>query len=144
MLGLYVTGEIVDTKVSVSDWDYLGLDSQGIGNKGLTDQVGTFHFSASGKLTVIIKCTESSDCNKPERIWYLSPSVNVNNVKFGIPYTEPHFSIPGMGYVIIADKIIRAGEHISKAKDKIEFIGKALLGSPDAICRGFSAPTYQF
>lgn len=53
-----------------------------------------------------------------------------------MPYTEPALPIPGMGYIILADKMLRAGEHIKQAKDQIVMAGKALLNAPTAICNG--------
>jgi len=141
LLGLEITGQWDGFDPSVTDWEYTGLTphlERGPGGRDLVDRIGYFNFLVSGTLGVRVKCKETDDCGNVKREWTLDGSVAVNDLKFRVPYDEPAIPIPGMGYVIWADKVWRVSQYLYEWRGMIELAGKALLNTPTLICKGQS------
>lgn len=101
----------------------------------LVDRGGYFNFQISGTLGAKVKCKET-ECGEVKREWFLGGSVSVSDIDFRVPYDEPAIPIPGMGMVVIADKVLRTGQYIKQWQSLIQSAGKALLNSPTLICKG--------
>jgi RHS repeat-associated protein len=139
LLGLIIMGEWGSFNANVSDWKFTGLMShleRGPDGNDIVDRLGYFNFLISGSLSASIKCREVDDCGEVKREWALDGSVAVNDLKFRVPYDEPAMPIPGMAYVVWADKIWRTSQYLNQWRGLIELAGKALLNMPTYICRG--------
>ena len=138
LLGLVITGEWAGFSVSNVSGNYTGLTAhleRGPNGNDLVDRLGYFNFEISGTLGAKVKCKET-ECGEVKREWYLDGSVSVSDIDFRVPYDEPAIPIPGMGAVIMADKVLRTGQYINQWKSLIQTAGKALLNSPTLICQG--------
>ena len=138
LLGLVITGEWAGFSVSNVSGNYTGLTAhleRGPNGNDLVDRLGYFNFDISGTLGAKVKCKET-ECGEVKREWYLDGSVSVSDIDFRVPYDEPAIPIPGMGAVIMADKVLRTGQYINQWKSLIQTAGKALLNSPTLICQG--------
>ena len=141
LLGLEITGRWAGFDASVTGWEYTGLTphlERGPNGNDLVDRIGYFNFLVSGTLRASVECKETDNCGNVKREWTLDGSVAVNGLEFRVPYDEPATPIPGMGYVIWADKVLRTGQYLNQWRGMIQTAGRALLNAPTLICKGNS------
>lgn len=140
-LGMEISGTWGMPSVTNISWDYTGITpnlERGPNGNDLVDRIGYFNFLISGILSAQVNCTETDDCDNEIRSWAISGSVSVNDLPFSVPYDEPAIPIPGMTYVIWADKVFNVGQYTKKWKGMIKAAAQALLNSPSLVCKGHS------
>ncbi|EEL3041254.1 hypothetical protein SOP31_000529 [Salmonella enterica] len=125
VLGEGVTGRIRNITPSISNVEYMGLDPN-IKQKGLYDHIADIQFNIPGSLNVALTC-KAEDKNGAMKEWDTGTTVQVRNMPVKIPLKEPSIPIPGMTWVLWADKLLNTEKFIEQWHKEMLVYGKKLL-----------------
>ena len=130
--GIKITSKIDSIIPSISDAQYMGLDSV-VSQEGLQDYIADMKVNVSGSLDVALTC-KASDNSGPLNEWKIGVTIPVGKMPVKIPLNEPSISIHGMAAIIWADRILNAGQFVAQWKKELLTYGHNLMDSPDVIC----------
>ncbi|EAM5461087.1 RHS repeat-associated core domain-containing protein [Salmonella enterica] len=125
VLGEGVTGRIRNITSSISNVEYMGLDPN-IKQKGLYDHIADMQFNISGSLNVALTC-KAEDKNGAMKEWDTGTTVQLRNMPVKLPLKEPSIPIPGMTWVLWADKLLNTEQFIEQWHKEMLVYGKKLL-----------------